>query len=99
MEGRDIGTVVFPCAEKKFYLDASSEIRAQRRFRELQEEGITLTFEQVIQHIKDRDHKDKTRSCGPLKKADDAIYIDSSSHTIEGVVALMLSAYDYEKKQ
>jgi cytidylate kinase len=90
MEGRDIGTDVFPRADKKFYLDASAEIRAARRMLELKEKGLEVDFKSLIKQIKERDHKDKTRSCGPLKMADDAIYIDSSQLDIAEVVKLML---------
>ena len=90
MEGRDIGTDVFPNADKKFYLDASAEIRAGRRMLELRQKGIEISFEQLISQIKDRDNKDKTRECGPLKMADDAVYIDSSDMTIDAVVQKML---------
>ncbi|MBU1088074.1 MAG: (d)CMP kinase [Candidatus Omnitrophica bacterium] len=90
MEGRDIGTVVFPQAEKKFYLDASAQIRAKRRMLELKEKGIDISREELITQIEERDHKDKTRKCGPLKIADDAIYIDSSDLDISEVVTTML---------
>lgn len=90
MEGRDIGTVVFPNAQRKFYLDASTEIRAKRRMNELKEKGINVKIDQVMKQIEERDHKDKTRLCGPLKMADDAIHIDSSALDIPGVVKVML---------
>ncbi|MFH1061813.1 MAG: (d)CMP kinase [Candidatus Omnitrophota bacterium] len=99
MEGRDIGTVVFPNAQRKFYLDASTEIRAKRRMNELKAKGINLDLDQVMKQIKDRDHKDQTRACGPLRMAGDAIHIDSSALDIPGVVNAMLKYLkdDYEK--
>lgn len=85
MEGRDIGTVVFPNADVKLYLDASPEERAKRRVQQNQEKGITTSYEEVLKSIKDRDEKDKTREIAPLRQAEDAIYIDSTNMTIEEV--------------
>ncbi len=82
IEGRDIATVVFPCAKYKFYLDASLKERAARRYKELK--GQTL--KDVKEDIKIRDRKDKTRAVGPLRKAGDAIYIDTTGMSIEQVV-------------
>lgn len=87
MEGRDIGTVVFPNADVKIYLDASPEERAKRRVQQNQEKGITSSYEEVLKSIKERDEKDSTREIAPLKKAEDAIYIDSTNMTIEEVTA------------
>ncbi|MBU1043835.1 MAG: (d)CMP kinase [Candidatus Omnitrophica bacterium] len=99
MEGRDIGTVVFPKAEIKFYLDATAEIRAKRRMIELKEKEIDILLEELIKQIEERDHKDKTRKCGPLKIDDDAIYIDSSALDIPQVVDTMLNYLkDYNEK-
>lgn len=86
MEGRDIGTCVFPNANVKIYLDASPEVRADRRFKQNQELGIDMTYEEILESIKTRDENDKTREVAPLKQAEDAIYIDSSNMTIEEVV-------------
>lgn len=86
VEGRDIGTVVFPNADLKIYLDASVEIRAKRRFKEIQESGIDMTYEEVIENIKSRDYNDMNKKVGALKKAEDAIVIDSSNLTIDEVV-------------
>lgn len=86
MEGRDIGTVVFPNANVKIYLDASPEERAQRRVKQNQEKGITTSYEEVLENIIDRDKRDSTREVAPLKRAEDAIYIDSTSMKIEEVV-------------
>ena len=85
MEGRDIGTVVFPNADVKIYLDASPEERAKRRVQQNQEKGVTTSYEEVLKSIKDRDQKDSTREIAPLRKAEDAIYIDSTNMTIEEV--------------
>lgn len=89
IEGRDIGTVVFPKAGYKFYLDASVEERARRRYKEFIEKEKNITFEQVIEDVRKRDESDFTRQVGPLKKADDAIVVDSTSMTIEEVVETM----------
>ncbi len=85
MEGRDIGTVVFPNADVKIYLDASPEERARRRVQQNQEKGILTSYEEVLKSIKDRDEKDKTREIAPLRQAEDAIYIDSTNMTVEEV--------------
>ncbi|MCG3161241.1 MAG: Cytidylate kinase [Acidobacteria bacterium] len=91
MEGRDIGTQVFPEAEVKIYLDASSEARAQRRFAEDTERGVAVaSLEQMKAEIEERDHRDKTRADSPLTQAEDAIYIDSSAMTIDEVVEKIL---------
>ena len=86
MEGRDIGTVVFPYANVKIYLDAAPEERARRRVLQNQEKGIKCSYEEVLQNIKDRDKRDSTREIAPLKKAEDAIYVDSTNLNIEQVV-------------
>ncbi len=86
VEGRDIGTVVFPNADLKIYLDANEEVRAQRRYKESKEKGIDTTYEEVLKHIKWRDTNDKSKKVGALKKAEDAIVIDTSEMTIDEVV-------------
>ena len=88
-EGRDMGTVVFPEADLKFFLSASEETRAKRRFAELHGRG-SARLEEVLQDMRRRDAQDSTRDLAPLKPAADAIRIDSSELTIEQVVALML---------
>jgi cytidylate kinase len=85
-EGRDIGTVVFPKAFRKFYLDANFEERANRRHKEMQDKGKTVVCAEVQQDLQERDTKDFTRKVGPLKKADDAIVIDSTHMSIQDVV-------------
>lgn len=86
MDGRDIGTVVMPDADVKIYLTASSEVRATRRVKELQEKGEPANFEEIKKDIEDRDHRDMTREISPLKQADDAILVDTSDMTIDEVV-------------
>ena len=86
MEGRDIGTVVFPNADVKIYLDATPEERARRRVLQNKEKGIECSYEKVLEGIKDRDKRDSTREIAPLKKAEDAIYVDSTNLNIEQVV-------------
>jgi cytidylate kinase len=86
LEGRDIGTVVFPDAEVKIYLTASAEVRAERRCAELKSRGIDSEFATVLQQIKDRDAADMSRAVAPLRKADDAIEVDASSLPIDQVV-------------
>ena len=85
MEGRDIGTVVFPNADVKIYLDASPEERAKRRNKQNQEKGIKGSYDEVLKSIIDRDTRDKTRKIAPLRQAEDAIYIDSSNMSIDEV--------------
>ena len=91
MDGRDIGPVVFPEAELKIFMTASEEVRAQRRFKELQAKGEKVSFEEVLANIKHRDHVDTTRKESPLRKADDAITIDNTHLTIEEQVDKILS--------
>ena len=86
MEGRDIGTVVFPEADVKIYLDASAEERARRILKQNKEKGIESSYEEVLQNIKDRDKRDSSREIAPLKKAEDAILIDSTNLEINEVV-------------
>ena len=84
MDGRDIGTVVFPNAEVKFFVTASPQVRAERRFKELSEKGENVDFQEIKQSIINRDKLDTTREISPLKKADNAIEIDNSEMTIDG---------------
>lgn len=81
MDGRDIGTVVFPDAELKIFMNASTEVKAQRRFDELVEKGQHVTFEEVLQNVQERDYIDTHREDSPLVKAEDAIEIDNSNMT------------------
>ncbi len=89
MDGRDIGTVVFPGADVKFFLDASAEERGRRRYAELREKGMDVDRDRITQEIRDRDRQDSGRAIAPLKRADDAILIDSSAMTIDEVLAVM----------
>ena len=86
MDGRDIGTHVLPNADVKIYLTASVECRANRRFKELTEKGIACNYDEIAQDIQERDTRDMNREIAPLKKADDAVLVDSSDMTIEEVV-------------
>lgn len=86
MDGRDIGTVVFPDAEYKFYVTASAEERARRRYEELIAKGQDVNYDQVLIDINTRDHNDSTREITPLRKADDAVEVDTTSMNIEQVV-------------
>ena len=92
MDGRDIGTVVFPNADFKFFLTADPKIRAQRRFDELQANGEQVVFEDILKNVKERDHQDSTRTISPLKKAKNAIEIDTTSFSVEQVFEQMISA-------
>ena len=89
MEGRDIGTAVFPDAEFKFFLDASPEVRAERRWRELAARGVKITPEEVLAQLRERDRRDRERELAPLIPAPDAIVIDASRLGVDEVVALM----------
>ena len=84
-EGRDIGTVIFPRAEVKVYLDASAEERARRRYEELQRSGREVTLQDTLREIQERDQRDSERDLAPLRKADDALAIDSSSLDADAV--------------
>jgi cytidylate kinase len=90
VEGRDSGTVVFPEADYKFYFTASLDIRAQRRYRQLQKEGIEADLEYIKSSIAERDRQDIEREHAPLKKADDAIEIDTNNITVEEGVDMIL---------
>lgn len=91
MEGRDIGTEVFPNADLKIYLDADQEERARRRYKENIEKEIKCTYEEILENVKDRDYRDSHRPMGALKKADDAIVVDSTNLTIEEVTEKIVS--------
>lgn len=93
MDGRDIGTTVFPDAELKIYVDASAETRAQRRFKELVEKGSAVTYEEVLANVVHRDNIDQNREESPLRKADDAISLDNSSMSIEEQDAWLLRQF------
>lgn len=82
MDGRDIGTTVFPDAELKIYVTASAEVRAQRRYDELQAKGMPADFDDILKNVRERDYIDSHREVSPLRKADDAIELDNSNMTI-----------------
>lgn len=90
LEGRDIGTVVFPDAAYKFYLDASFEKRVERRFRELKEKGFSVSPEEIEADVRNRDASDMTREIAPLKKAEDAKVIDTTNMAVEEVAGKIL---------
>ena len=92
MDGRDIGTVVLKDAEYKFYLTATAEERAMRRFRELQAKGSTDTYEKVLEDVNKRDYNDMHREVDPLRQAEDAVLIDSTNMSIEEVVDFVIEA-------
>lgn len=94
MDGRDIGTVVFPDAELKIYVDASAETRAQRRFKEMVDNGLTVSYEDVLANVVYRDHIDTTRAESPLRRADDAISLDNSNMTLEEQDAWLLAEFE-----
>ena len=98
MEGRDIGTNVFPNADVKIYLDASAEERANRRFKQNEEQGIDIPYEEILENIKFRDHNDKTSDVAPLKKAEDAILVDSTNMPINEVVQTIIDIIKEVKK-
>ena len=83
MDGRDIGTVVFPAAELKIYMTADPMVRAERRYKELTEKGDNVTLEEIYENVVSRDKADMTRAISPLRKADDAIVLDNSAMSVE----------------
>jgi cytidylate kinase len=92
LEGRDIGTVVFPDAEAKFYLTASVEVRARRRLVELEAKGERASLADIIAEVEERDARDSGRAVAPLRRAEDALLVDSSELDIDQVVALIVAA-------
>lgn len=95
-DGRDMGTVVFPNAQVKLFLDASAEERAKRRYKQLQNKGINGNFAQILAEIQERDFRDRNREVAPLKPADDALLLDSTTLSIDEVIAQAL-AYIQQK--
>ena len=94
MDGRDIGTVVFPQAELKLFLTASPEVRAERRFKELQAKGENPIFEEVLRDTNDRDYRDTHRAESPLRQAEDAIVVDNSHMTREEQMEHIIEIFD-----
>lgn len=93
MDGRDIGTVVFPNAELKIFVTASADVRAKRRFDELTAKGETCNFDEILANVVERDRIDSTRAISPLRKAEDAIVLDNSNMTIPEQKAWLLEQY------
>ena len=91
LEGRDIGTVVFPDADVKIYMVANAEERARRRQQELTQQGIRVKFDKLIHEIKERDRKDSSRNLSPLRKADDAFLLDTSNLTVKQQVEFIIT--------
>ena len=90
LEGRDIGTVVFPGADAKFYLDAKPEERARRRYQELAEKGVGVSLEGTLEEVMKRDHNDINRAISPLRKGEDAMFIDSTVRSADEIVEEMI---------
>lgn len=93
MDGRDIGTVVFPNAELKIFVTASAEVRAQRRYDELKAKGMEADFDDILKNVQERDYLDSHREVSPLRKADDAIELDNSLMTIDEQNEWLLARY------
>ena len=93
MDGRDIGTVVFPDAELKIFVTASAEVRAQRRYDELKAKGMPADFDDILKNVKERDYIDSHRETSPLRMADDALELDNSHMTIEEQKAWLMAHY------
>ena len=94
MDGRDIGTTVFPDAELKIFVTASAEVRAQRRYDELKAKGEEASYESILENVKERDRIDSGRAISPLRKADDAIELDNSHMTIPEQKAWLMEQYE-----
>ena len=94
MDGRDIGTVVFPDAELKIYMTADPMVRAERRFKELTAKGDTVTIEEIYENVVSRDKADMSRAISPLRKADDAIVLDNSHMSVEEQMAWFMERYE-----
>jgi cytidylate kinase len=90
MEGRDIGTVVFPLADLKIFLEASPEVRADRRWKEHQEKGETMTLAQVVEEVRERDRRDRERKVSPLVRASDAVLVDNTAMDVEQTARLVV---------
>ncbi len=97
MDGRDIGTVVLPDAQVKVFLTASAQERAKRRFLELQARGTPVDFDVLLAEIEQRDYNDSHRAAAPLKKADDAVEIDSTDYSVDEIVAMILEIAEEKK--
>ena len=98
IEGRDIGTVVFPEAELKIFVTASAEIRAQRRYKELQAKGMPADFDDILKNVEERDYIDSHRATSPLRQADDALVLDNSHLTIEEQKKWLMEKFNEKTK-
>ncbi|MBQ3044227.1 MAG: (d)CMP kinase [Alistipes sp.] len=94
MDGRDIGTVVFPDAELKIYMTADAMVRAERRYKELTAKGDKVTLEEIYENVVSRDKADMTRAISPLRKADDALVLDNSTMSVEEQMAWFMERYE-----
>ena len=94
MDGRDIGTVVFPDAELKIFMTADAEVRARRRYEELMAKGDDVTLEEIVENVVSRDKADMSRAISPLRQAEDAIVLDNSYMTVEEQMAWFMERYD-----
>lgn len=99
MDGRDIGTVVFPNAELKIFMTADPEVRAERRYKELQAKGEEVSREEIVANIRQRDHLDQTRAISPLRKADDAIVLDNGGMTLDEEMAWFDEVFKQKVKE
>jgi len=97
MDGRDIGSFVFPRADKKFFLNAGLEARARRRFQELREKGMEVSYQEILADLETRDRNDQNRQIAPLVKSEDAISIDSTDKSIEDVLDIMMRETGIQK--
>ena len=93
MDGRDIGTVVFPDAELKLFMTADPAVRAQRRYKELVEKGDPVTLEEIERNVRERDKADMSRAVSPLRQADDAVVLDNSHMSVEEQMAWFMELY------
>ena len=94
MDGRDIGTVVFPDAELKIFMTADPKVRAERRYAELTAKGDKVTMEEILENVISRDNADMTRAISPLRQADDAIVLDNSYMSVEEQMAWFMERYE-----
>ena len=94
MDGRDIGTVVFPDAELKIFMQADAKVRAERRYKELTEKGDKVTMEEILENVISRDKADMSRAISPLRKAEDAIVLDNSYLTVEEQMSWFMERYE-----
>ena len=99
MDGRDIGTVVFPDAELKVFVTASAEVRAQRRYKELLEKGTPADFDEILRNVQERDYLDSHREVSPLRQAEDAILLDNSEMTIPEQNEWLMARYEEAVKE